>query len=43
MLAKCRYFYRVTENYRANGLSNREMTEMNRAIALTNREFYKDF
>ena len=31
MVAKCRYFYRVIENYRGNGLSNREMTEMNRA------------
>ena len=43
MLAKCRHFNRVTENYRGTGLSNREMTEMNREIAITNREYYTDF
>ena len=40
---KATNFNRVTKNYRGTGLSNREMTEMNREIAITNTEYYTDF
>ena len=42
MLAKCRHFNKYRD-HRGTGLSNREMTEMNREIAITNREYYTDF